>query len=135
MITTSCMGSCQGSYFTIDQSGISLQIKTKHKLRAVLTVLYIIGWTKMNERLSDVITYGMTLDVSGLQHFFFKCYLTTNILNFFCLLKKNTHNFIQSAFIFGFNSIAHFIEMVKQDNLWYFCHYRTTYWIVYNYFV
>jgi hypothetical protein len=71
------MGSCQGSYFTIDQSGISLQIKTKHKLRAVvqlvavLTVLYIIGWTKMNERLSDVITYGMTLDVSGLQHFFF----------------------------------------------------------------
>jgi hypothetical protein len=35
---------------------------------------------------------------------------------FFLFIKKNTHNFIQSAFIFGFNSIAHFHTGCRYHN-------------------
>ena len=48
---TFCLWSCQGSYFQLSDWSI------------YLTVLYMIGRSKMNERLPDMTPKGMLLDV------------------------------------------------------------------------
>jgi hypothetical protein len=63
-------------------STVNLPIKTEHMLRVVVqlvnifTVLHMIGQSKKNERLLDVTSYGMLLDISVSQR---KKY-TTSIL-------------------------------------------------------